>query len=152
MNKCNAVRKKRQIEIISVLKGAIIILGLTLSQIASADIFWAFRNEDGSTNWQYVANFSSSILIIALSLTALRLFLSQRQAIVDPTEGITRDRIYGETEWCGQRLRFIDTGGFIPEDTDIFNAAVREQAKLAIKEADLIFCLLYTSPSPRDRG
>ena len=80
MNKCNAVRKKRQIEIISVLKGAIIILGLTLSQIASADIFWAFRNEDGSTNWQYVANFSSSILIIALSLPALRLFLSQRQA------------------------------------------------------------------------
>ncbi|MBK14069.1 MAG: PAS domain-containing sensor histidine kinase [Porticoccaceae bacterium] len=79
MNKCNAVFKKRQIEIISVFRGAIIILGLTLSQIASADIFWAFRNEDSSTNWQYVANFSSSILIIALSLTALRLFLSQRQ-------------------------------------------------------------------------
>ena len=68
--------------------------------------------------------------------------LSQRQAIVDPTEGITRDRIYGETEWCGQRLRFIDTGGFIPEDTDIFNAAVREQAKLAIEEADLILLMI----------
>ena len=46
--------------------------------------------------------------------------LSQRQAIVDAAEGITRDRIYGEMEWCGQKLRFIDTGGFIPEDTDIF--------------------------------
>ena len=34
--------------------------------------------------------------------------LSQRQAIVDATEGITRDRIYGETEWCGQKLRFIE--------------------------------------------
>ena len=68
--------------------------------------------------------------------------LSQRQAIVDPTEGITRDRIYGETEWCGQRLRFIDTGGFIPEDNDIFNAAVREQAKLAIEEADLILLMI----------
>ncbi len=68
--------------------------------------------------------------------------LSQRQAIVDPTEGITRDRIYGETEWCGQKLRFIDTGGFIPEDTDIFNAAVREQAKLAIEEADLILLMI----------
>ena len=38
--------------------------------------------------------------------------LSQRQAIVDAIEGITRDRIYGEAEWCGHRLRFIDTGGF----------------------------------------
>ena len=68
--------------------------------------------------------------------------LSQRQAIVDATEGITRDRIYGEMEWCGQKLRFIDTGGFIPEDTDIFNAAVREQAKLAISEADLILLMV----------
>ena len=50
--------------------------------------------------------------------------LSQRQAIVDSTEGITRDRIYGEAEWCGQRLMFIDTGGFIPDDADIFNAAL----------------------------
>ena len=41
-----------------------------------------------------------------------------------------------------QRLRFIDTGGFIPEDTDIFNAAVREQAKLAIEEADLILLMI----------
>ena len=64
--------------------------------------------------------------------------LSQRQAIVDAIEGITRDRIYGESEWCGNRLRFIDTGGFIPEATDVFNAAVREQAHKAIEEADLL--------------
>jgi len=68
--------------------------------------------------------------------------LSHRQAIVDSTEGITRDRIYGEAEWCGQRLRFIDTGGFIPDDADVFNAAVREQAKLAISEADLILLMI----------
>ena len=68
--------------------------------------------------------------------------LSQRQAIVDSTEGITRDRIYGETEWCGQDLRFIDTGGFIPEDTDVFNSAVREQAHLAIEEAGLIIFMV----------
>lgn len=68
--------------------------------------------------------------------------LSQRQAIVDSTEGITRDRIYGETEWCGQDLRFIDTGGFIPEDTDVFNSAVREQAHLAIEEAKLIIFMV----------
>ena len=68
--------------------------------------------------------------------------LSQRQAIVDSTEGITRDRIYGEAEWCGQRLRFIDTGGFIPDDADVFNSAVREQAKLAISEANLILLMI----------
>ena len=68
--------------------------------------------------------------------------LSQRQAIVDSTEGITRDRIYGETEWCGQDLRFIDTGGFIPEGTDVFNSAVREQAHLAIEEAGLIIFMV----------
>ena len=42
-------------------------------------MFWFVRNDDGSTNWQYVANFSSGILIIALSLTILRLFFTRRQ-------------------------------------------------------------------------
>ena len=47
---------------------------------ASADVFWMFREVDGSTNWQYIANFSSSMLIIALTITATRLFFSHRQA------------------------------------------------------------------------
>ena len=79
--------------------------------------------------------------------------LSQRQAIVDAQEGITRDRIYGETEWCGHALRFIDTGGFIPDDMDIFNAAVREQAQLAIAEANLIIFMVdgRVEPTASDR-
>ncbi|HIA79219.1 MAG TPA: ribosome biogenesis GTPase Der [Candidatus Marinimicrobia bacterium] len=79
--------------------------------------------------------------------------LSQRQAIVDAQEGITRDRIYGETEWCGHALRFIDTGGFIPDDMDIFNAAVREQAQLAIAEANLILFMVdgRVEPTASDR-
>ena len=79
--------------------------------------------------------------------------LSQRQAIVDAQEGITRDRIYGETEWCGHVLRFIDTGGFIPDDMDVFNAAVREQAKLAVGEANLILFLVdgRVDPTASDR-
>ncbi|MAH73124.1 MAG: PAS domain-containing sensor histidine kinase [Cellvibrionales bacterium TMED49] len=80
MSKRSVILKKRNTETPKVLRKVIIILGLILSPIASADIFWAFRNADDSTNWQYVANFSSSILIIALSVTALRLLLSQRQA------------------------------------------------------------------------
>lgn len=50
------------------------------SPLASADIFWMFRESDGTTNWQYIANFSSSVLIIALAITAIRLFFSHRQA------------------------------------------------------------------------
>jgi len=68
--------------------------------------------------------------------------LSQRKAIVDAREGITRDRIYGETEWTGHRLRFIDTGGYIPDDVDVFNAAVREQAQEAMAEADLVLFMV----------
>jgi GTP-binding protein len=68
--------------------------------------------------------------------------LRQRKAIVDPQEGITRDRVYGETEWSGKRISFIDTGGFIPEDVDVFNAAVREQSKLAMGEADLVLLMV----------
>ncbi|MDA9598956.1 ATP-binding protein [bacterium] len=59
---------------------ALSLLTLLFSQAATADVFWFVRNEDGSTNWQYVANFSSGILIIAVSITALRLFFSRRQA------------------------------------------------------------------------
>ena len=40
--------------------------------------------------------------------------LKQKKAIVDAQEGITRDRIYGEMEWLGHYLTFIDTGGYIP--------------------------------------
>ena len=68
--------------------------------------------------------------------------LKQRKAIVDSQEGITRDRIYGEVEWVGHYMTFIDTGGYIPEDIDIFNNAVREQAQEAISEADLIIFMV----------
>ena len=53
---------------------------LFFTQLAVADIFRVFRETDGSTNWQYIANFSSGIFIIALSLTIVRLFFSRRQS------------------------------------------------------------------------
>ena len=68
--------------------------------------------------------------------------LKQRKAIVDAIEGITRDRIYGKMEWAGHHLTFIDTGGYIPEDLDIFNSAVRRQAQAAVAEADLILFMV----------
>ena len=74
--------------------------------------------------------------------------ISQRQSIVDSQEGITRDRIYAEMDWSGKLLKFIDTGGYIPEDIDIFNSAVREQAVEAIDEADLVLFLVDGKEGP----
>ena len=74
--------------------------------------------------------------------------LKQKKAIVDAQEGITRDRIYGEVEWVGHYLTFIDTGGYIPEDVDIFNSAVRRQAQSAISEADLILFMVDGREDP----
>ena len=68
--------------------------------------------------------------------------LSKRHAIVDPQEGITRDRIYGEMEWNGQNLIFIDTGGFIYDDEGNFNNAIRIQANEAIGESDLVILMV----------
>lgn len=74
--------------------------------------------------------------------------LQKRKSIVDPTEGITRDRIYGDVEWVGHYITFVDTGGYIPEDLDIFNKAVREQAQAAIKEADMILLMVDGKVEP----
>ncbi|MEA1881022.1 MAG: ribosome biogenesis GTPase Der [Candidatus Marinimicrobia bacterium] len=80
--------------------------------------------------------------------------LRQKKAIVDAQEGITRDRIYGEMEWVGHNLTFIDTGGYIPEDVDIFNSAVRRQAQAAVAEADLILFMVdgREDPTASDRS
>jgi len=63
-----------------------------------------------------------------------------RRAIVDDMPGVTRDRLYGELEWCGRRLVLVDTGGFEPMGTGIM-AAVRSQAQQAVAEADVILLL-----------
>ncbi|MFT5389756.1 MAG: PAS domain-containing protein, partial [Porticoccaceae bacterium] len=64
------------------MKKTLAISCLLFSQFASADadIFWLFREIDGSTNWQYIANFSSGIFIIALLFVVIRLFFSRREA------------------------------------------------------------------------
>ena len=80
--------------------------------------------------------------------TLFNRILNQRKAIVHEKEGITRDRIYGEMEWSGHFLRFIDTGGYIPEDLDIFNHAVRAQAKAAIMESDLVLLMVDGKEDP----
>ena len=74
--------------------------------------------------------------------------LNQRKAIIHEKEGITRDRIYGEMFWTGHQLRFVDTGGFIPKDSDIFNREIRNQAKEAANEADFILFIVDGKTGP----
>ncbi len=65
-----------------------------------------------------------------------------REAIEDPTSGVTRDRHYGRVEWNGENFSLIDTGGYVPESTDLFETSIRKQVELAIDEADLIIFVL----------
>ncbi|MCA9515137.1 MAG: ribosome biogenesis GTPase Der [Myxococcales bacterium] len=65
-----------------------------------------------------------------------------RKAIVFDEPGVTRDRQYGETEVLGRELLVIDTGGFEPEADDRILKSMREQAQLAIEEADVIVMIL----------
>ncbi len=61
-----------------------------------------------------------------------------RLAVVEDTPGITRDRLYAETEWNGQRFQMVDTGGIVFAEEDPFAEQIRVQANIAIEEADVI--------------
>jgi GTPase len=64
-----------------------------------------------------------------------------RVAVVEDTPGITRDRLYAETEWNGVRFQVVDTGGILFDDNDPFAEQIRLQANVAIEEADVILFL-----------
>jgi GTP-binding protein len=61
-----------------------------------------------------------------------------RTAIVEDRAHTTRDRLYGDTEWNGRRFVLVDTGGLELDPDDLIEAAVQDQARLAIAEADVI--------------
>ncbi|GAB3937681.1 ribosome biogenesis GTPase Der [Mucilaginibacter myungsuensis] len=61
-----------------------------------------------------------------------------RKAIVDDFSGVTRDRHYGVAEWIGRNFTVIDTGGYVANSDDVFEAAIREQVLIAIEEASVI--------------
>ena len=64
-----------------------------------------------------------------------------RISIVQDTPGVTRDRVYAETNWRGREFTLIDTGGIEPESEDIILSQMREQANLAVAMADVIIFL-----------
>jgi GTP-binding protein len=70
--------------------------------------------------------------------TLFNRIVGSRRAIVGDEPGITRDRLYGDAEWRGHRLRVIDTGGIIPEDKDFIPSEIFRQARVAFDEAAAI--------------
>ena len=65
-----------------------------------------------------------------------------RQAIVDPTSGVTRDRHYGKVEWNGREFTIIDTGGYISGSDDTFEKEISKQVKIAIDEASILLSVV----------
>lgn len=65
----------------------------------------------------------------------------KRISIVEDTPGVTRDRVYADTNWRGRNFTLIDTGGIEPDSEDIILSQMREQANLAISIADVIIFL-----------
>lgn len=66
----------------------------------------------------------------------------ERDAIVDPTSGVTRDRHYGRSDWNGIEFSVIDTGGVVTGSDDVFEEAIIRQVELAMEEADVILFMV----------
>ncbi len=85
--------------------------------------------------------------------TLFNKLIGERRSIVEDIPGVTRDRIYGETEWCGKKLIVIDTGGIEPKTDDVILKQMRFQAEVAIESADVIIfmCDVRTGLTANDR-
>lgn len=70
--------------------------------------------------------------------TIFNRLVGSRKAIVGDQYGVTRDRHYGESFWNGRKFNVIDTGGYLPNETDVVIAGIREQVHIAIEESDVI--------------
>ena len=70
--------------------------------------------------------------------TLFNRMIGRRRAIVGDEPGITRDRLYGEATWNGQRLRVVDTGGILPEEKEHIPVEIFRQARVALEEADAV--------------
>jgi GTPase len=73
-----------------------------------------------------------------------------RKAIVDDQSGVTRDRHYGSAEWVGKNFTVVDTGGYVANSADVFEAAIREQVLIAIEEASVILFMVDVTTGPTD--
>jgi GTP-binding protein len=71
--------------------------------------------------------------------TLFNRLIGEKKSIIDDVSGVTRDRIYGVSDWGGKNFNVIDTGGFVPRSNDVFEKHIREQVLIAMEEASLLF-------------
>ncbi len=95
----------------------------------------------------YIVIMSSNIVAIVGrpnvgKSTFFNRLIGERQSIVDDTSGVTRDRQYGSSYWNSKNFTVVDTGGFVQNSEDVFEAAIREQVKIAIEEATVIIFMV----------
>ena len=82
--------------------------------------------------------------------TLFNRLIGERKAIIDDISGVTRDRIYGFSDWNGKNFTVVDTGGFVRGSNDIFEAEIRKQVHIAIEEATIIIFLTDTTTGITD--
>ena len=70
--------------------------------------------------------------------TLFNYLVGERKSIVEDTPGITRDRVYGESNWRGKKFTLIDTGGIENDNSDVIHSQMKLQAEIAIDLADII--------------
>ena len=85
--------------------------------------------------------------------TLFNKLIGERRSIVEDVPGVTRDRIYGETEWTGKKFIVIDTGGIEPKSDDVILSQMKFQAQIAIEDADVIvfMCDVRTGLTASDK-
>ncbi len=74
--------------------------------------------------------------------TLFNRLIGEKQSIVDDQSGVTRDRQYGTSDWNGKEFAVVDTGGFVRNSDDVFEAAIRNQVEIAIDEASVIIFMV----------
>lgn len=74
--------------------------------------------------------------------TLFNRIVGSRRAIVGDEPGITRDRLYGDAEWSGRKLRIVDTGGIVPDEKAFIPAEIFRQARLALDESSAIIMVV----------
>ena len=82
--------------------------------------------------------------------TLFNRLIQRRKAIVDETEGVTRDRLYETVHWTDQQFTVIDTGGIMLHPKDHIEENIRKQAHIAIEEADVIVFLVDVMTGPTE--
>ena len=82
--------------------------------------------------------------------TLFNRLVGMRQAIVDDTAGVTRDRHYGRSDWNGREFSVVDTGGYTSNSDDVFESAIRRQVQIAIDEADVILFMVEAATGITD--